>query len=350
MMAFNNSLWLDEKYVNLLSFRLDRFKRINKAQYNFRCPLCGDSQKSKTKARGYIFEYKGGYRFKCHNCNRSFKFKTFLKEVDQSLYEEYSMEWMKEFGHSHRPIPIAPAFEHQIEKFDKRRKDKFEPLKILKKISQLPDTHPAKKYVVGRKIPTTMHSHLYWCPKFYHWVNHYIPEKFSTKQLERDEGRLIIPFIDQSGYVTGATGRSLDKDAGLRYISVKFQEDSLKVFGLDRVDFSKEVIVVEGPIDSLFLPNCIAFAGSSSDLSSLPLSRDTIYFFDNEPRNKDIVKQVSAYIDLGRRVCILEDVPHKDINDMILAGMTSKNILDLIHKSTYHGLQAKLALTRWKKV
>jgi hypothetical protein len=116
------------------------------------------------------------------------------------------------------------------------------------------------------------------------------------------------------------------------------------------VDFKKEVIVVEGPIDSLFLPNCIALAGSSADLSALPLSNDTIYFFDNEPRNKDIVKQMQAYIDSNRRVCILEDVPHKDINEMIMSGMSRRNVLDLIHRSTHRGLQAKLALQRWKKI
>lgn len=342
-----NSVWLDEKYVNQLSFRLDRFKRIKKSQYNFRCPLCGDSQKSKTKARGYVFEHKGALWYKCHNCNRSILFKYFLKEVDSTLFEEYNMEWLKEFGHSSKP---TPKFEHKIEKFDRRRKDKFEPLTVLKKISQLPETHRAKQYVVSRQIPTEAHHFLYWCPKFYAWVNHYIPEKFSAATMERDEGRLVLPFIDQNGYVIGATGRSLEKDSSLRYVTVKFNEDAPKIFGLDRVDFDREVIVVEGPIDSLFLPNCIALAGSSTDLSSLPLKKDTIYFFDNEPRNKNIVKQIEGYIDLGRRVCILENIPHKDVNDMVLAGMNRRSILDIIHKSTHHGLQAKLVLNRWKKV
>ena len=346
MLSTASSTWLDEKYVNLLSFRLDKFKRVSKSKYNFRCPLCGDSKKSKTKARGYVFEHKGALWFKCHNCNRSTRFKYFLKEVDLGLFEEYSMEWLKEFGHSSKPIP---KFEHQIEKFDKKRKDKFEPLKVLKKISQLPETHKAKKYIASRLIPSEMHHLVYYCPAFFAWVNHYIPGKFSEDLLGKDEGRIVLPFIDQNGYVVGATGRSLGK-SGLRYISIKFQEDAPKVFGLDRVDFDKEVIVVEGPIDSLFLPNSIAFAGSSADISTLPLKKDTIFFFDNEPRNKDIVKQIQAYIDLGRRVCILENIEQKDVNEMVMAGMSKKAIMELIHKSTHHGLQATLTLNRWKRI
>lgn len=346
-MLMTNSTWLDEKYVNLLSFRLERFKKLNKSQYNFRCPLCGDSKKSKSKARGYVFEHKGHLWYKCHNCNRSMRFKYLLKEIDQPLFEEYSMERMREMGGGIKDKPVV--FEHQIEKFDRRRKDKFEPLKTLKKISQLPETHRAKRYIVDRKIPPETHHAIYWCPKFYAWVNHYIPGKFSESSLSKDEGRIVFPFIDQNGYVTAATGRSLSPD-GLRYVTVKFQEDAPKVFGLDRIDFTKEVLVVEGPIDSLFLPNCLALAGSSSDLSSLPLRRDTVFVFDNEPRNRDICRQIESYIDAGKRVCIFEGVEYKDINEMVMAGMTRRAILDLIHNSTHHGLQAKLAFNRWKKI
>jgi transcription elongation factor Elf1 len=348
-MFIANSVWLDEKYVNLLSFRLDRFKRVGKHKYNFRCPLCGDSQKSKSKARGYVFEHKGKLQYKCHNCGKSPTFKNFLNEVDHSLYEQYSLEWLAEFGNSSKPIPIQ-KFDHQIEKFDKRRMDKFEPLKLLKKVSQLPVGHVCREYVESRRLPRDTHYFLYWCPMFYHWINKYIPGKFSEATLSKDEGRLVLPFIDQNGYVVGCTGRSLGKDSKLRYVTIKFKEDAPKIFGLDRVDFKKEVLVVEGPIDSLFLPNCIALAGSSADLSGLPLQDDTIFIFDNEPRNKDIVKQIQAYIDSNRRVCIFENVLHKDINEMIMAGMSRADILRLIHRSTHRGLQAKLALQRWKKI
>jgi transcription elongation factor Elf1 len=345
------STWLDEKYVNLLSFRLDRFKRVNKSLYNFRCPLCGDSTKSKTKARGYVFEHKGAYWFKCHNCARSTRFKYLLKEIDQSLYDQYNVEWLQDQGQSRFSAePTVPKFVPMTEKFGRQRKDKSDPLKVLKKVSQLKPDHKAKKYVESRKIPPNMHHLLYWCPAFYAWANHYIPGKFDENALAKDEGRLVIPFIDANGYVVGATGRSLNKDAKLRYVSIKFQEDSLKVFGLERVDFNREGYVVEGPIDSLFLPNCIAMAGSSGDLSSLPLKNKFIFIFDNEPRNKEIVKLIESVVEDGKRVCLFENVKEKDINDLIMSGMSVAEIIDLIHRSTHQGLQAKLTLQRWKKI
>lgn len=341
------STWLDEKYVNLLSFRLDRFKRVKKSLYNFRCPLCGDSQKSKHKARGYVFDHKGSYWYKCHNCGRSTKFKYLLKEIDPTLYDQYNVEWLQDQGHTtHEPVKFVPM----IEKFGVQRKDKFDPLKVLKKVSQLQQNHKAKQYVESRKIPPNMHHLLYWCPAFYAWANHYIPGKFDDNALAKDEGRLVIPFIDQNGYVVGATGRSLNKDAKLRYVSIKFKEDSLKVFGLERVDFQKEGYVVEGPIDSLFLSNCLAMAGSAADLSELPLKNNFVFIFDNEPRNKELVKLIENAVESGKRVCIFENVKQKDINDMIMSGMSVVEIEDLIHRSTYQGLQAKLVLNRWKKI
>ena len=44
---------IDVKYINLISSRLSKFKRVKPNLYNFRCPICGDSQKNKNKTRGY---------------------------------------------------------------------------------------------------------------------------------------------------------------------------------------------------------------------------------------------------------------------------------------------------------
>ena len=72
---------------------------------------------------------------------------------------------------------------------------------------------------------------------------------------------------------------------------------------------------------------------------------------DNEPRNKDIVKQLAKYIQLGYNVCMYPDsVSEKDINDMILAGRTQEEILTLINTNTFSGMEAKLRFADWRKV
>ncbi len=71
---------IDSKYINLVSARLDKFKRVKPNLYNFRCPLCGDSQKHKNKARGYFYQVKTNTNYKCHNCGASMSFNNFLKK------------------------------------------------------------------------------------------------------------------------------------------------------------------------------------------------------------------------------------------------------------------------------
>ena len=108
----------------------------------------------------------------------------------------------------------------------------------------------------------------------------------------------------------------------------------------------------EGPIDSLFIPNSLAVLGSNLKLLDEKLSSSKLVFcFDNEPRNKQIVSKVNEAIDLGKRVCIWPDsLKEKDVNDMIISGLTSDEILDMITTNTYEGPSAKLRLSTWRKV
>ena len=88
--------YIDTKYVNILSSRLSLFKRKTNGLYNFRCPFCGDSQKSKTKARGYFYQRRTDLFFRCHNCGQSSTFSNFLKQFDGETYKEYALERYKE--------------------------------------------------------------------------------------------------------------------------------------------------------------------------------------------------------------------------------------------------------------
>ncbi len=81
---------VDSKYIGLVSSRLQKFKRVKADLYNFRCPICGDSQRNKNKARGYIYSVKNNTNFKCHNCGASLSFNNFLKEIDLTLHKQYT--------------------------------------------------------------------------------------------------------------------------------------------------------------------------------------------------------------------------------------------------------------------
>lgn len=334
--------WLENKYVMLMSNRLPKFKRKSNNLYNFQCPICGDSKDGR-KTRGYIYERKGIYRFHCHNCNASMKFEYFMKRIDNILYYEY----IKEKISQNEPVKEETKFTFVKPKFQSNGA-----LKKIKKVSTLKPEHPAKMYIEGRRIPSDTHYKLYYAAKFKHWVNTMIPDKFDSDSLTRDEPRLVIPMLDKDGEMFGFQGRSFRKDSKLRYITIMLNEDKPKLFGLDKLDASKDIYLVEGPIDSLFLPNSLASAGSDLTSNIRNLNKEKIVVcYDNEPRNKEIVDKISRCIDNGYRVCIWpDDIKEKDINDMILAGMTQQNVVNTINNNTYTGLSAKLRFNEWKKV
>ena len=87
-----NTFWIESKYINMLSNKLDQFKNKGKDLYNFRCPICGDSERNKFKARGFIFPKEGSFIYKCHNCSISTSFRNFLKQFDNTIYAEYLLE------------------------------------------------------------------------------------------------------------------------------------------------------------------------------------------------------------------------------------------------------------------
>ena len=329
--------YLDSKYIGLISPRLEKFKKVREGLYNFRCPYCGDSSRNKNKTRGYIYRSKNDYNFKCHNCGVSRSFTYFLKDRDRPLYDQYVMERFSEGLTGKGSVTPEPEFKFESPKF--RDKDICDE---LEKISDLNTTHPARRYLVERGIPEDHLKRLYYCPNFKEWTNKH---KKTFKDTQHDDARIIIPLRGTDGKLFGYQGRSLDPKTQLRYITVMLQ-DQQKIYGLDQVDETKQVFVVEGPFDSHFLGNAVAMCGSDVDLRSLDYQ--FVFVFDNEPRNKQIVDRIHNTIDKGYKVVIFpKEVKQKDLNDMVLAGI---NVQDVVECNIYSGLTAKLKFNDWKKV
>lgn len=338
--------WLEQKYIGIVSTRLDKFKRKSASLYNFRCPLCGDSESNRNKARGYIYDKKGKMLFHCHNCGATASIPNFIKMIDQASYNEYLLEKLQD-----EKSPEQKDLESFTEKMKKPVFLKTGPLKGLKKVSQLSPNHPVKKFVDARRIPTPYHATLFACPNFFEYTNGIIPDKFSDDTLKHDETRLLIPFIDSGKNVHAYQGRALGKSQ-VKYITIVLNESVPKVYGLDRVNFNRPVFVFEGPIDSMFVPNSIATAGGDLVSAISPFPKDKmVIVYDNEPRSRETVKKIDKAINNGYKVCIWpENFEHKDINDAVLSGLTSEFITYIINQHTYRDLAAKLALTKWSKL
>lgn len=331
--------FIDQKYIGLVSSRLEKFKQVKIGLYNFRCIYCGDSQKNKNKTRGYIYGYKNDHNYKCHNCGVSKSFTNFLKDIDSSLYDQYIMERYKNGSTGKGSNTPEPKFTFEKPKFTKKAFD-------LPSIAELNKEHSARIYLENRKIPQDFLSKLFYCEKFKQWTNE---QKETFESTKYDEPRIIIPLINK-GEIFGFQGRSLSKKPKVKYITIILDEDQPKIYGLDRIDWNQTVYIVEGPFDSMFIDNSIAMVGADIDKMFFVTNFETnfVMVYDNEKRNKEMTARLEKSIEMKFPVVIWpKDLKEKDINDIVLSGQDVESMLKL---NTYQGLEAKLKFTNWKKV
>ena len=338
------SLYLDLKYINLISNKLSLFKKKSNTTFNFRCPLCGDSQSKKTKARGYFYQNKNSMSMKCHNCAASLNFSSFLKSFDTLQYEQYSFEKFKETSDPSFKKPTEQKFVVDTSKF----KPKILLDSLMPRLSSLPEDNPAVQYCKKREIPQEAFERLYFIDDIRKIEN--LTDKYKEK-ITTNEPRLVIPFYGKDKEFEGVSCRALGSEA-LRYITVKVKDDALMVFGIDAVNRNKKIYAVEGPLDSLFLPNSIAVGGVAfAKLYETDLPKERlVIILDNQPRNKEVCKQYKRYIDGGYKICIWpQTIQEKDINDMVIAFGNSEKVKKLIDANTFQGLEAELKFVSWKR-
>ena len=342
------SLLIDTKYISLLSSQLSNFKKKGDYLWNFRCPICGDSQKKKNKSRGYLYKKKNDMYYKCHNCNYGTTMSNFIKEVDVSLHQQYKMERWKngENGFSNYQKPKV-----EIENPDLFKKPIFRTLKskYAVPISRLDDYHVAKRYLISRKIPCA--DELFYTDVFGLFASDLIPDRYEN--LKKDDARVLIPFYDIDKKLLAVQGRSIS-GSELRYITIKVEESYPKIYGLDKINFGNRIYVSEGPFDSMFLPNSVAMAGSDgicdNEFFPVRVRSEVVFVFDNECRNLEMVKKMLKVSEDGYSVCVFpKTVREKDINDMILSGFTQDQVVDIINNNTYSGLKAKLKINAWRR-
>jgi transcription elongation factor Elf1 len=317
---------IDSKYIGLVSSRLIKFKRVKSDLYNFRCPICGDSKKNKTKTRGYLYTIKADVNYRCHNCGASMTFSNFLKELDPVIHKQYVFERFKDGKTGRGTVVEEPKFN-----FEKP---------IFKTSIDLPlasTVDVSRIYLEKRKLDPTK---FYYAERFVEYVNSH-KQKLNVKE----HPRIIIPLYYENNLV-GVQGRALDSNS-VKYITTIFYDDAPKIYGLDSIRRGAPVFVTEGPFDSTFLLNSIAMCGADGDVRKWGVS-SPVWVYDNEPRNPEITTRISQTIAKGDSVVIWpSNIYEKDINDMVLAG---HDVQSIVESNTYDGLEAHLKFTTWKKI
>jgi len=333
-------LWIDTKYINLISNKLERFTKKSDNLYNFRCPYCGDSQRNKFKARGYVYELKGNLLYKCHNCSQGGNLGSLLEFVDQFLFNQYRLEKFKEKGHR------TPA--NTVSKFIYKPNFDTNPLKDVKRVTELEFEHNAVQYLIKRQVPSKVFQDLFYIDNIQE-LEKIFPDY--EGRLLGEEERILIPCYTRQKKLIGLTCRGINNER-LRYVTIKVNKDHPLVFGLDKVNINKTVYVLEGPIDSMFINNSISVGGSDfKRISNITTKENFVMVYDNQPRNIQLVNTMQEMINKGYRVVIWPDfIKEKDINEMILAGKTVDEVLQIINENACSTLKANLRLKEWRKI
>lgn len=342
-------LYIESQYPTRMAPYLTNFRQVKPYTWQFSCPICGDMSKGKQKSRGYIFRpgTLNQLNYKCFHCGASMSMGSFMKDKFPELYKEFVYQRYEETSKSriaHKDIKeildVVPKSYPMIDSI----------LDNLRKCDGLKDKHPVAKYLLQRHIPKDKWHLFYYTLKFVEYVNSHLPNKFDPKKVE-EHPRLVIPYFNVHGKVIAFQGRAFDSREP-KYITIKIDENAERIYGLERVDYSKRIYCTEGPIDSIFLPNCIAVSGSSFDSPTMQALKTNLTIVqDNEPRSREIVKILRKNIDMGYSVCMLpHSVKQKDINDMVKDGMTPQEIHAMIDSNTFSGAEALLKWTNWKLV
>jgi len=342
------SISVESKYIRLISSRLRNFKQKKDYLWNFSCPICGDSKKNLSKARGYVFQKGTNLFFNCHNCGVGTSLGNLIKQVDPSLHKEYVLERYKS-GESGFSNFKSPSFDIPAPRFDKVAKEKH--FEHAEWVSKLPIEHFCLVYCTNRRFLSIMRDSLLFTPNYKKFCDALVPNH--GKEITAD-ARLVIPFYDKYNTLIGVSGRALENsDYKLRYVTLRTNESQDKlIYGMDKVNTNELVKIVEGPLDSMFLTNCVG-SGDSALIQTAKLidAENKVLIFDNEPRNKEIVKLMEDAIKLGYDIVIWPDtIEQKDINEMVMSGISPDEIERIISSNTFTGLRAQMKFVSWKKI
>jgi transcription elongation factor Elf1 len=337
---------------------LERFKPQGNDCYNFRCPICGDSQKDKKKTRAYIVSSskKNMTTMYCHNCGASMSLGTFLKTHAPDLYAAYKMDrFGKKLGVKVESLDDAFA-ETAVE-----MKTEFgDLLRGCHKLSKCPETlMDVKRYAEKRCIPESLFNELYAVKNVRELaskINKYKDTKFPEVPA------LVIPFYDEEGDYSYIQCRVIDEDVPQRhrFITLELNDDT-KLYGRNRINWSDPVYVLEGPIDAMFIDNALATAGAAAGLYEVErmnrehgnaLSNICLLFDNDYTSNPEILDYVLKYANTGYSVVLFDKNFEgiKDVNDAVQNhGWTREEVNAYVRAVTYNGLRAKLELSSLQK-
>lgn len=334
---------------------VDRPHVISRAplKINCRCPVCGDSKKSKKKKRGYFLEGDKGVFFICHNCGWSGSLKRLIEQEWPHLVQDYVFSRFQD-SIQHDVEPSVSTDPNDIEwtggVLQARDEVEKELDSLLTSVEDLPDGHPVVTYIRRRKIPEKHLKDIWFATHWYAVARAVDGDIYPEHMKDIKHPRLVFKCRDQQGNLLAVQGRALKPGDSPKYVTIKVHPNAPKIWGLDHVNTDEPVFLQEGIMDCMFIDNSAAILGAAYGEVDEWI-QDRVWVLDDEPRSPNTVKYMERLIDRGERVVCWdrEGTPEKDINGKVIKGKDPLDLQQYLRKNIVSGLEAKLRIRSWRK-
>jgi len=216
-------------------------------------------------------------------------------------------------------------------------------------ITKLSSNHLAIKYLQKRKISYQNYTkYLYYHPSFIDYVK--------NRNLTNKDKRLVIFAYDENDNLTYMNARALTITKYPRYLTHKLK-NSIKLWGLDKLNKNQTIYILEGTFDAMFLPNSLAMFGGFITIQQLNLylplneiKNNIVFVLDNEPYNKNTIEYMNKALKHDFKVFLwpkyLKGI--KDINELILKyNLQQTDLTKLINDNIIQGVKGSLMLKQW---
>ncbi len=299
----------------LLQLNLQGLKQTESG-YNFKCPICGDSHKSQTKRRGWALTRKNNDTLiiYCHNCGYSSNFKTFLKNVNPCLYNDYINQEKEEYiinlkNGSLRQKPVYQKsinINTQIKYQFKLNQKYFKPAKNFKQAIEFCNKRKIKDHI----------DELFYCIH---------PNNICS-------GMLIFPcYMPNNETLYAFSGRHTE----FKRFYIHSKNESHKVYNIFNVNLNENIFIFESIIDSYTLDNSIAALGSDISENILNDIKYPIFCWDNDKTGR---LKTLKYLNNGYKCFIPPDNFHyKDFNEALCNGITKSQINKMVLENIFEG-------------
>lgn len=340
----NQTPWIDQKYISFAINRLDQGQKIKDTEWVARCPVCGDSKKDIHKRRFHISLAKGEYLCHCFNCDYAATFHKFLKDYFPDLYSDYRVEKLKERYSEPKPIIKKGTGKKEL------LPDNTTNTNVLKHLKPISKGDSAYTYLQFRGVEEYINKYFFYTDNFQEFINRYRDDKkvFAGPCI-------VIPLFNFDKKIVGFQARVLPEyqdKINMRYYTIRIDDNERAMFVPLHIDLTKPVYVVEGVFDALMLPNAIS--NLSSALLSLekhvPDGTKLIYFYDNEPRHKEIMSLLKR---TAKTNCVVvpDGMPTKDLNEWVTQYNISKqDLAEFVEKHTYCPPKSQLMVAKYAKI